>query len=253
MLGAAPRTASLIRAAGDPATPVPGLTWTVGETAAHLVNEFLDYAAYARGQKAAVTGDRPARLNAVANAAQLRADPDRDLDHLADRLLAAVDEFGAAGPTTEPVTVSNGIAMSRATMTAALLGELLIHGLDIARASRQPWSIGRDEALLVIDGVLTMIPGYLDPEKAAGLEVTYELRLRGGPRYLIAIDHGTATTGRSTPAARPDCWIAADPRAFLEVGFGRSGQWGRIVRGQLVAGGRKPWLATRFASLITGP
>lgn len=250
---AAPRTAAVIRAGGNPDRPVPRLTWTVGETAAHLVNEFLDYTAYAQGRNNPAAGDRPAELNAAANAAQLRADPDRDLGSLAARLAPAVDGFLAVEPSARPMTASNGVAMSWETMSSALLGELLVHGLDIARATGQPWHIEPDEALRVIAGVMTMIPHYVDRKRAAKLHARFELRLRGGPRYLIEINHGTATTGLATGEAKPDCWISADPEAFLKVGFGRAGQWGQIARGKLVAGGRKPWLATAFGSLITGP
>lgn len=240
----------MIRAAREPGARVPGLEWTVGETAAHVVNEFRDYTAYAQGRKkVAVSDQRPSRRNAVANAAQLREDPDRDLDSLADRLGAAVDELLAVPERDERVLVSNGLSMTWSTMMSALLGELLVHGLDIARASRQPWRIERDEALRVIAGVMAMVPDYLDPEAAAGVETSFELRLRGGPNYLISVAGGRAEVSTGPG----DCWISADPVAFLLVGFGRTGQWGQIVRGKMVAGGRKPWLATRFGSLITGP
>jgi uncharacterized protein (TIGR03083 family) len=285
----AARTAAAIRAAGDPGARVPGLDWTVGETAAHVVAEFVDYTAYAQGRKDPRVGDRdrdggPAGRNAAANAAQLRAHPERDLSRLADRLEAAVDAFLALEPGSGRVLVSNGIEMSWATMSSALLGELLVHGLDVARASGQPWRIEREDALRVIAGVMTMVPEYLDHRKAATVRATFELRLRGGPRYQITVADGTAVvrsggavisdgqevTSRHqsvTPAAgateraalesgratRPDCWISADPGAFLLVGFGRTGQWGQIARGRMVAGGRKPWLAAAFGSLITGP
>jgi hypothetical protein len=65
----------------------------------------------------------------------------------------------------------------------------------------------------------------------------------------VHIDTGTATV--SGPGHPPDCWIYADPAAFLLVGYGRTGQWGQILRGRLLAGGRKPWLALRFANLLT--
>jgi hypothetical protein len=42
--------------------------------------------------------------------------------------------------------------MTTPTMSAALLGELLIHGLDIARAAQLPWPVGRTDALHVIAG-----------------------------------------------------------------------------------------------------
>jgi uncharacterized protein (TIGR03083 family) len=249
---AAGRAAAVIRAAREPGARVPGLEWTVAETAAHLVNEFDDYAAYAQGRKKVAEGDRgssPSRRNAVANAAQLRADPDRDLGSLADRLGAAVEGFLAVPARDERVLVSNGVRMTWSTMMSALLGELLVHGLDVARASGQPWRIERGEALHVIAGVMAMIPDYLDREKADGLTASFEVRLRGGPRYLISVADrkAVASTGRG------DCWISADPVAFVLVGFGRVGQWGQIARGKMVAGGRKPWLATKFSTLITGP
>lgn len=253
MRAAAARTAAVIRAAGEPGARVPGLDWTVAETAAHVVHEFVDYTAYVQGRKKPAGEGPPSRRNAVANAVQLRDDPDRDLRSLADRLGPAVEEFLAVELPATPVLVSNGIRMSWETMTSALLGELLMHGLDVARASRQPWRIERADALRVIAGVMTMVPDYLDRERAAGVRASFELRLRGGPRYLIEIADGRAVTGESTPDARPDCWISADPVAFLAVGFGRNGQWGQIVRGKMAAGGRKPWLAGKFGTLITGP
>jgi uncharacterized protein (TIGR03083 family) len=252
MRAVAGRTAAVIRAAREPGARVPGLDWTVGETAAHVVHEFGDYIAYAQGRKkVAVSDQSPSRRNAVANVEQLRADPDRDLAGLAERLRVAVDEFLAVPARADRVLVSNGVSMTWSTMTSALLGELLVHGWDIARASGQSWRIERGEALQVIAGVMAMVPDYLDRDRAAGVQASFELRLRGGPRYLISVADRTArVTSGGGPA---DCWISADPAAFLLVGFGRVGQWGQIARGKMVAGGRKPWLATSFGSLITGP
>jgi hypothetical protein len=251
----AARAAAVIRAAQDSAKQVPGLDWTVGETAAHLVAEFTDYTAYAQARKHPGEGERvdgPSRRNAAANAAQLRADPERDPARLADRLGPAVDGFLAVEPRADRVLVSNGLEMTWATMSSALLGELLVHGRDIARASSQPWSIDRADALRVIAGVMTMLPDYLDRRRADGVRMSLELRLRGGPSYLIRVADGAAAVTLDGEH-QPDCWISADPVAFLLVGFGRSGQWGQIARGRMLAGGRKPWLAGKFGSLITGP
>ena len=169
-------------------------------------------------------------------------------------IVPAAEEFAAAaarhGPD-ERILTSNGLSMTTQTMTAALLGELLIHGVDIARAAKTPWPISRAEALHVIAGVMAMVPDYLDRERAAGLHVSYELRFRGGPSYRITVDDGTAAV--TAPGPRPDCWISADPVAFLLVGYGRTGQWTQIARGKLLAGGRKPWLGLAFGQLITGP
>ena len=257
---AAARAADLLRTVPHPDAAVPALDWTAAETAAHMVGELTDYAAFAGGERDAgppldpAADQTPARRNAAANAAQLARLTERDLSRLADAVVPAADEFlAAAGRRSrdEPIRTSNGLTMTPPVMTAALLGELLIHGLDIARTARLAWPISRTDALQVIAGVMAMVPNYLDRRRASGLHVSYELRFRGGTRYRIAIDHGTAQVTR--PGPRADCWISADPVAFLLVGYGRTGQWAQIGRGKLVAGGRKPWLGLAFGQLITGP
>ncbi|MGE5136642.1 MAG: maleylpyruvate isomerase family mycothiol-dependent enzyme [Gemmatimonadota bacterium] len=257
---AAARTAGLLRTVRQPGAAVPGLTWTAAETAAHMVAEFRDYAAFARGERdagaplASAGRETAAQRQAAANAAQLARFPERDLSRLADLVVPAAEDFLAAVRelgTGERIGTSNGLAMTPPTMAAALLGELVVHGHDIARAAGVPWPISRPDAVHVIAGVMAMVPGYLDQRRAAGLHVSYELRLRGGPRYRIAIDDGVAEI--SPPGLAADCWISADPAAFLLVGYGRTGQWGQIARGKLVAGGRKPWLGFAFGQLITGP
>lgn len=271
---AAARTAELIRSLSDASAPVPGLSWTVGETAAHLVAELRDYADALTGadpgadepgtgpdgatgevRRPGTSADAagPAERNALANAGQLTRFPERDLVTLAGQLERAaadyVAEAGRAGTGRFPV--SNGMRLTVPTMTRALLGEQLVHGLDLARSAGLDRRLDRADALQVVAGVMTMVPDYLDPVRAGGLRVSYELRFRGGPRYRLAIEDGRATlTGPGEPV---DCWISADPAAFLLTGFGRSGQWSQILRGRIVAGGRRPWLGMRLGSLITGP
>jgi uncharacterized protein (TIGR03083 family) len=251
------RVADLLRQVPDPQAAVPGLQWTVADTAVHLVSELHDYAQVASGEMVLTTvdgGSTAARRGAENNARQLAAWQGRDLGEIADALAPAVDEFLTAAAARRPderLVIPNGVPVTIATMAAALLGEQVIHGFDIARAAGQPWPIERPVALAVIDGVVSMVPDYLDRDRSRGLRVSYELRMRGGPRYLIAIEDGSARVSGPGPAA--DCVIMADPVAFLLVAYGRIGQWGQILRGRLLAAGRKPWLAMSFAKLITGP
>jgi uncharacterized protein (TIGR03083 family) len=255
------RTAALLRAVPDPHAAVPGLEWTVAETAAHLVAELHDYTGFLTGKRRAddrvggEPGQRgPSEHGAISNAAQLDEFAERDLSRLADMLVPAAREFAAAAaerPVGETVLADNGLSMTLSTMTAALLGEQVVHGLDIARAAGVRWSISRADALVVVDGVMAMVPDYVDRRRAAGLHRSYELRFRGGVRYRLVLDDGTASI--TEPGQRVDCWISADPVAFVLVGYGRAGQWGPIIRGKILAGGRKPWLGLSFGGLITGP
>ena len=69
---------------------------------------------------------------------------------------------------------------------------------------------------------------------------------------MLTIKNGAATV--EPWASQPvDCHLSADPAAFLLLGYGRIGQWRAIGRGQLLAWGRKPWLALRLRSLFFNP
>jgi hypothetical protein len=101
---------------------------------------------------------------------------------------------------------------------------------------------------------MAVAPDYLDPETANGVHLDYELRFGPTDRYRFAVDGAQATVGPANSSDnRPDCVISADPAAFLLVGYGRVGQWSQILRGRLRAGGRRPWLALRFSSLLLRP
>ena len=259
---AAARTAALLRTVQDPNLKVPGLTWNVGETAAHMVADLELYTGLITGEQEAgghldddaAEAITPSQVTGSANAVQLAEFTERDPTRLADRLVPAADAFVAAAarhPAGEAVVATNGVPMTMPTMTATLLGEQLIHGLDIARAANTPWRVTREDALLVIAGVMAMVPDYIDRAEAAGRHISYELRLRGGPRYRLTIDDGKAAV--TEPSGRVDCRIVADPVGFLLVGYGRTGQLAQILRGKIIALGRKPWLGFAFGKLITGP
>jgi hypothetical protein len=254
------RTAELWRRVPDPGAAVPGLTWTAAETAAHLLGDLHDYAeALTRYANGYIThADRrdgsPSQLSAIVNARHLAQAPERDLHRLADMLEERVSAYlavAAAVDASAAIPTPNGLVLDPPTMTCLLLGEQLVHGLDVARAARLPWPISARDALLVIPGVLSIAPYYLRPQRAGNLSRSYELRMRGGSRYRLAVHNGTASIG--VPGAKTDCVISADPVAFLLLGYGRSPQWSQIIRGKLSAGGRKPWLAMSFGTLLASP
>jgi uncharacterized protein (TIGR03083 family) len=261
---AAERTVELVRSIGDPATPMRGSDWTVGEAAAHLAVVARAFAATAAGRPVGPAGVAPdlddfhERLAQV-NARALAAAPDPDPALLADRLgdgIAAFLRVVAERPGEDQVATpwyGRGVTCRLDTLTCLAIGEVVVHGYDIARALRRPWPIDPEHARLVVAGVFpAMTPLTVDTAATAGLHAAYELRIRGGPRFVVRFHDGAATV--EPPAGRPvDCWISADPTALLLLGYGRTGPWGPIARGRLVAGGRRPWLALRFKRLLRNP
>ena len=254
------RSADLWRHIDRPDAPAPGLTWTAAETAAHVVGDLRDYTqALTRHANGYMTHanrptESPSRLSAKVNARHLEEVPERNLHRLADMLEVAADAYlnaaVAADPTVE-IATPNGLVIGPSTMAALLLGEQLIHGLDISRTAKIPWTIAAADAFLVIPGVLTVAPQYLRPQRAAGVHISFELRMRGGASYRLAVDDGQAVI--TAAAEKADCVITADPVAFLLLGYGRIPQLSPVLRGQLRPGGRKPWLAMKFGTLLDSP
>jgi len=259
ILAAAGRAADVVNASADTSVPVPGLDWTLGDTAAHLAAETEEYAETLTGDldvdeyvRAAANAATPAERSKVLNAQQLERHRERDPRALAAAIRSAAEAFVTAASARQPndhIRVTNGLEMTVDSMAKVILGEQLIHGLDLARAAKTGWRIAPEDALRVIDGIMTFAPKYVDADAARDVKASYELRFRGGPRYRLDVDRGTATVGPAS--GRVDCTINADPVAFLLVGFGRAGQWGAIMRGKLIAYGRKPWLGFKFGSLLT--
>ena len=96
-------------------------------------------------------------------------------------------------------------------MTSLLLGEQVVHGLDIARAAKVRWDIDPRDALMIVPGVLTVAPRV--PSTVRGHRAG-ELRTAnsGANHYRMAVDHGTAVV--TAAGEKSDCVITADPVAF---------------------------------------
>jgi hypothetical protein len=253
------RSAQLWRSIADSSAPVPGLAWTAGQTAAHVVADMGEYTEvltrHLNGETAelSIPGGSPARARNSANDRHLVDVPERDMRRLADLLEAAAAKYLAAASaidTSERVALltADGLVLEPAVMTCLLLGEQLVHGLDIARAAHRPWKIERDDALLAIPAALSLVPKYLRPRTT---NASFELRLRGAPRYRVAIGDGTGVV--TVAGEKADCVITADPVTFLLLGLNRVPQLPQLLRGKLRAGGRKPWLAAKFGTLLESP
>jgi hypothetical protein len=265
LAAAVARSGQLWRSIADSSAPVPGLAWSAGQTAAHVVADMGEYTEvvtkHVNGETAEfdVPDGSPARARNSANDRHLVDVPERDMRRLADLLEKTAANYLAAAAHISAIEASHrvelltadGLVLEPAVMTGLLLGEQLVHGLDIARATHRPWSIEPDDALLVIPAVLSLVPKYLRPSRTKNANISYELRLRGAPRYRLAIADGKGVV--TVAGKKADCVITADPVTFLLLGLNRVPQLPQLLRGKLRAGGRKPWLAAKFGTLLESP
>jgi len=268
------RVTTLMRSISDPGIPAVG-EWNVAEVAMHLSQNSMlvlgqtrqDLSRYRAVVPAVaeVSGDSviPDMWdNADLNARALKSDAERDLAVLADRLEKQTQEYFAECAKHSPDELRawtvEGTTVPLSALTCNLLSETIMHGYDIARAAGRKWRIEPAHAAMVIQQFFVPVMQTCDPrtfvnaEKAAGLQATYQLHLRGDDRLNCIFDDGSLTVEEPS-TRRVDCHILADPAAFFLVFWQRQSQWNAIAKGQLIAWGRKPWLGPKFRSLIRNP
>jgi hypothetical protein len=260
-----PRLTVLLRGVTDPREHAVG-EWNIAEVAAHLshvcAGELMS-ASTAGAEPGPAIGN--ARLEGVArfNADNLDADPERDPDVLASRIQARVAELlETTGHLRgdETVTWLGGMRLPVGLIFCHLLGELVVHGHDIATASRQRWVIEPRHAALAFMFLLSFLKSidpsmrasFVDPDAAAGLRARYELRVRGGRSWFVEFDDGAMSIS-NMPTGAVDCHISADPVTFLLVGFGRIGPIRPALTGRMIAWGWKPHLAFKLTHLLRSP
>lgn len=242
----------LLRSIPDTSGQVPGLEWTAGETGAHLVTAIRWFDDYAAGrEKPPVTTGEIASFNAERIAGYL----ERDGSQLASHLHEAVQNFlttTSGRNPNEPFPWYDDYPIDVGDGTAVLLGELVVHGRDLAQAVGRAWPITADDARTILAGAFSLLPLYVNPDKSRGFSATYEIRVRGNPPVYMSFADGLASVGTERPE-RVDCRITADPVDYLLLGYGRIGQLRPILTGKLIAWGRKPWLGSKLDTLFRDP
>lgn len=268
------RVTSLLRSARNPEARAIG-DWSLAELAIHLHQACVMVTALARDDLSDVhkvwphvAGRSGGSLTddlwdfSQVTVAGVTSQTERELAVLADRIEAQAElffhclEVELAG--RRHAWVVEGVTVGTTVLVCHLLNEMVVHGYDIARADGRPWPIRTAHARLVLEGFLVPIVSALGPRTmvdqsaAGGVRATYELHVRGGSRHLFTFDDG-ALTVEPSGTRRVDCHISADPVAMVLVAWRRKSQWPAIARGELVAWGRKPWLATRFQRMMRNP
>lgn len=239
--------ASMLRHVKDPGRSAIG-TWTVGETAAHVARSaeyFLE---------AAMAETTPVALDDVAahNAEFLADNPERRPGPLADLFEhneLALLAYAGSLDGDPAVEVFDEVVVPMSTLLAVELGEVLVHGYDIANASSLDWPIASDHAALAVGGLIPILPHMVDLTKAAGFNARIALRVRYGIEATLAFDDGILQV-EAANGQRVDCRLTVDPAAYLLLSFNRIGPTMPTLQGKIVAWGRRPWLAVKMASLF---
>ena len=234
------RLSELIRSARDPGKTAIG-HWTIRDVAVHTSHVFGILSSLLDGERSPVKDHL--KMSEVWDA-KLLEDDESDMNAIADRIDHSTKEWiDKATPEMwmRDLSWHGDLPMPVWALSGILVNEAEIHGLDIASAEDRPWEITRQKAIEAIVGLLPGLYVFVDESAAKGLNATFELRLRGGPRFYNTITDGALTIDVTPKPA--DVHVSADPVEYLLIGFGRRSQWPAIATGKVVAWGRKPWLA----------
>jgi uncharacterized protein (TIGR03083 family) len=248
------RTAELLLSLSDSAARIPGATWTVREAAVHLVNFghlLTDIAVGVPSPR--MTLDREAV--AVDNDRRIADVPETDPGKLARLVTEALDRFldvTADRPGDQGVTFHCGLQINLAGLAGVALGEVVLHGYDMATAVGFPWPIDPIHAQLILAGYGPCFGEVVNHERAHGLSAGFGIELRGGPSFTVRFTEGEYSV--EPPGSGPvDCTISYDPVAFLMVGSGRLSPWAAGALGLMTTSGDRAELGLRFSELFLYP
>lgn len=167
---AASRVADLLCSLPDLDIHIPRSDWSVREAGAHLLTGTTLCADIATGMQSPVSGVARDTL-AAENAARIADIPESDPATLASLLEDAVDRVlhvTADRRGDEIVVWHGGRRIPLAHLVALCVGEYLLHGLDIAAATRRPWTLEPAHVRLVVNAYAAIDEGEFRLESLKG-------------------------------------------------------------------------------------
>jgi hypothetical protein len=164
-------------------------------------------------------------LTAAESAAKLRED-----------VTAAGAQIQGYGDAVPSYVFHGGERVRADVALGLLLGELVVHGWDVARALRRPWPIDPADVAMIFEALGPVLPGWVRPERIRGVTARFEIRLRGQDSHVWEFRDGRLHVD-PVSHGRMDVCISAEPARFLLACYRREPQWKYIATGQILAWG----------------
>ena len=154
--------------AEDAVRPVPGMTWTVGETAAHMLT-IIRRGLGDRRRSASIEGLAELNDQAIGEVAEreplaLATLLEQDMREYLPRLRTVPDDAAR----DIPVELHAGVHAELPTALSYQLFDFLAHGLDIASATRRSWTIDPASAVLTLRAALPALRPWVLDDAVAG-------------------------------------------------------------------------------------
>ncbi|MBB5870034.1 uncharacterized protein (TIGR03083 family) [Allocatelliglobosispora scoriae] len=262
------RFASLVETAPDPSTLATD-RWTIAETAAHTASVAWMYASVLttadarfpmpelKEQVDRTSVDTVAHLNVAVMEGYYT---ERDQHAIAERLrsdLAVVLKQCEQLDPAKPMRWIGSANVPLAGMLAHLLNEILVHGLDIAKAMGTTWAIDSAQTAHFFEFFVMNIAGadaghLLDnDEPPSDRRIAVEFRSKYTTAVTLVLQHGQLS--REEPGGPTDVKISFDPTTLDLMMFGRVSQASSVLSGKVKVWGRRPWLLPVFLKTVRMP
>jgi uncharacterized protein (TIGR03083 family) len=261
------RFCDLVTSVPDPAaTATAG--WTVADVAAHVttiafLNTMLMRAAeppfHLPGLAEAIAATTVDTVHGL-NDQVMSHFPERDVTRLLDMLRYHVGLMLTASQDHDPGETFSWLGEARPTlagMFAHMVNELLIHGNDIARAVKVPWTMPAPDAALFFDlfyvGLANGYQGRLLDGSKRPLRRRIAVEFRSGytTPVTIVVRDGRVTAEPAGPGA--DARVRFDPATLNMMMFGRTSKLQAVLTRKIIIGGRRPWLMPAFLRTVRLP
>jgi uncharacterized protein (TIGR03083 family) len=253
VMTATEQLAGLIATAPDLSIQAQRCEWSLREVAAHLITGapmFVDMANGIPGPAASMERSYVKEFCERRIADLSESNPLKLSGLLLDGVESLIDAT-LDRPGDDPVTFQAGLPHTLFGLVGVFLGEVLLHGYDVASALGRPWPIDAADAALVLAAYTPLYGIQADPERTRGLTVAYGIDLRGAGAMTARFTDGVF--GVEPAGASVDASLSADPVAFLMVGSGRLSRHEAVALGAMTAGGNRPDLAFDFPTLFVYP
>jgi uncharacterized protein (TIGR03083 family) len=244
--------ADLVASIPDSTVLVPGSAWTLREFAAHMI--------VAGGFLTDIAQGTPSPMESLDSAYYQRemgrwnADiAETDPVKLSGLLVEAVEGFLDATidvPGAAPVIFHGGFPRTVAGVAGVLLGELVLHGYDIASALGRPWPGDPVAAQLVLAAYTPALGLVGHREQALRLRLGSGLELRGVGEMTL---HFVDSADLEESGEQGECIVSVDPVALLMVGAGRVSRSEFIALGLLHTGEHKAEPVLGWPDLLLSP
>jgi uncharacterized protein (TIGR03083 family) len=222
--------------------------WTVQQLVSHVLTVARRYLQYAAGGYRLASHPREViTLNRTEIAAAMAPIPE-----LLDELRAVVPQlnqlFDQVADEGQVLDFHCGALVDGITWQTNWLGEVLLHGHDIARAVKAPWALAERDMLLIARGLMQIGPAYMRTTIAPSTDICAAVLIPEARPYLIHIHDGVGEIRARRPNDRPDTVLRLPASVLTQLLYQRIGPFTAARHGLRVVGGRRPWLAFKLQS-----